>query len=78
MIFNVGKGLRPVLLGGQNRLAKLAETLLNQLLEVQVMETFGADRCERVMRILPDDESVLRLISPSLMGKHDFYGILWF
>jgi len=44
---NVGRDLLPGLLSGQNGLAKLVETVLNQILEAQVAETLGADRHER-------------------------------
>ena len=44
---NVGRDLLPGLLNGQNGLAKLLETVLNQILEAQVTETLGADRHER-------------------------------
>ena len=44
---NVGRDLLPGLLSGQNGLAKLVETVLNQILEAQVTETLGADRHER-------------------------------
>ncbi len=44
---NVGKDLLPGLLSGQDGLAKLVETVLNQILEAQVTETLGADRFER-------------------------------
>lgn len=44
---SVGKDLLPGLLSGQNGLAKLVETVLNQILEAQVTESLGADRHER-------------------------------
>jgi len=44
---NVGRDLLPGLLSGQNGLAKLVETVLNQILEAQVAEALGADRHER-------------------------------
>lgn len=44
---NVGKDLLPGLLSGQNGLAKLVETVLNQILEAQIAETLGAERHER-------------------------------
>lgn len=44
---SVGKDLLPGLLGNQDGLAKLVETVLNQILEAQVTESLGADRHER-------------------------------
>ena len=44
---NVGRDLLPGLLSGQNGLAKLVETVLNQILEAQVAKALGADRHER-------------------------------
>lgn len=44
---NVGHDLLPGLLSGQDGLAKLVESVLNQILEAQVTETLGADRHER-------------------------------
>lgn len=44
---NVGRDLLPGLLSGQDGLAKLVETVLNQILEAQVTETLGVDRHER-------------------------------
>ncbi len=44
---SVGKDLLPGLLGDQDGLAKLVETVLNQILEAQVAESLGADRHER-------------------------------
>lgn len=44
---NVGTELLPGLLNGQNGLAKLVETVLNQILQAQVSETLGAERYER-------------------------------
>ena len=44
---NVGAGLLPGLLGGQDGLAKLVETVLNQILQAQVSEALGAERHER-------------------------------
>ena len=44
---NVGQDLLPGLLSGQDGLAKLVESVLNQILEAQVTETLGADRHER-------------------------------
>ena len=44
---NVSRDLLPGLLSGQNGLAKLVETVLNQILEAQVAEALGADRHER-------------------------------
>jgi len=44
---NVGQDLLPGLLSSQDGLAKLVETVLNQILEAQVTETLGVDRHER-------------------------------
>ena len=44
---SVGKDLLPGLLGDHDGLAKLVETVLNQILEAQVTERLGADRHER-------------------------------
>lgn len=44
---SVGKDLLPGLLGSQDGLAKLVEAVLNQVLEVQITESLGADRHER-------------------------------
>ena len=44
---SVGTELLPGLLTGQDGLAKLVETVLNQILEAQVTETLGATRHER-------------------------------
>lgn len=44
---NVGSELLPGLLNGQDGLAKLVETVLNQVLEAQVTEALGAGRHER-------------------------------
>ncbi|GAB1234119.1 hypothetical protein UT5_05130 [Ferrigenium sp. UT5] len=44
---SVGSELLPGLLNGQDGLAKLVETVLNQVLEAQVAETLGAGRHER-------------------------------
>lgn len=44
---NVSSELLPGLLNGQDGLAKLVETVLNQILEAQVTETLGAGRHER-------------------------------
>lgn len=44
---SVGKDLLPGLLGDQDGLAKLVETVLNQILEAQVTQSLGADRHER-------------------------------
>ena len=44
---NVEKELLSGLLSGQNGLANLIESVLNQILEAQVTETLGADRHER-------------------------------
>ena len=43
----VGKDLLPELLSNQNGLAKLIESVLNQILEAQVEESLGADKYER-------------------------------
>jgi len=43
----VGKELLPGLLNGQDGLAKLLETVLNQVLEAQISESVGAERYER-------------------------------
>ena len=40
----VGKDLLPELLSNQNGLAKLIESVLNQILEAQVEESLGADK----------------------------------
>ena len=44
---NVSRDLLPELLGNQDGLAKLVESVLNQILEAQVSESLGADRHER-------------------------------
>lgn len=44
---NVGAELLPGLLNGPNGLAKLVETVLNQVLEAQITESVGAQRHER-------------------------------
>ena len=44
---NVGSELLPGLLNGPNGLAKLVETVLNQILDAQVAESVGAQRHER-------------------------------
>lgn len=44
---NVGMDLLPGLLGGKNGLAKLVETVLNQILEAQVTEALGSQPYER-------------------------------
>lgn len=44
---SVGTELLPGLLNGQDGLAKLVETVLNQILEAQVTEALGAARHER-------------------------------
>jgi len=44
---SVSKELLPGLLGSQDGLAKLVETVLNQILEAQVTESLGAERHER-------------------------------
>jgi transposase-like protein len=43
----VGKDLLPELLSGQDGLAKLIESVLNQVLEAQVSDSLGAERYER-------------------------------
>jgi transposase-like protein len=43
----VGKELLPELLSGQDGLAKLIESVLNQILEAQVSDSLGAERYER-------------------------------
>ena len=43
----VGKELLPELLSGQDGLAKLIESVLNQVLEAQVSDSLGAQRYER-------------------------------
>lgn len=43
----VGKELLPELLSGQDGLAKLVESVLNQVLEAQVSDSLGAERYER-------------------------------
>jgi transposase-like protein len=43
----VGKELLPELLSSQDGLAKLVESVLNQILEAQVSDSLGADRHER-------------------------------
>ena len=43
----VGKDLLPELLSNQNGLAKLIESVLNQILEAQAEESLGADKYER-------------------------------
>ncbi len=43
----VGKELLPELLSSQDGLAKLVESVLNQILEAQVSESLGADKHER-------------------------------
>lgn len=43
----VGKALLPELLSGQDGLAKLIESVLNQVLEAQVSDSLGAERYER-------------------------------
>jgi putative transposase len=42
----VSRDLLPELLGSQDGLAKLVESVLNQILEAQVSESLGADRHE--------------------------------
>ena len=42
----VGKELLPELLSGQDGLAKLIESVLNQVLEAQVSDSLGAERYE--------------------------------
>jgi putative transposase len=44
---SVSRDLLPELLGSQDGLAKLVESVLNQILEAQVSESLGADRHER-------------------------------
>jgi transposase-like protein len=44
---SVGTELLPGLLNGPDGLARLVETVLNQVLEAQVTETLGATRHER-------------------------------
>ena len=44
---HVNKDFLPGLLTGQDGMAKLVETVLNQVLEAQVAESLGADRFER-------------------------------
>lgn len=44
---SVGRDLLPGLLNGQDGLAKLVESVLNQILKAPVAETLGADRHER-------------------------------
>ena len=44
---HVSKDFLPGLLTGQDGMAKLVETVLNQVLEAQVTESLGADRFER-------------------------------
>lgn len=44
---SVSKELLPGLLGGQDGLAKLVETVLNQILQAQVTQALGAQRHER-------------------------------
>ena len=44
---NVGSELLPGLLSGPNGLARLVETVLNQVLEAQITESLGAQRHER-------------------------------
>src|SRR5512140_123873 len=44
---SVGRELLPGLLGSQDGLAKLVETVLNQVLEAQITESLGAERHER-------------------------------
>ena len=46
---NVGKELLPELLSNQDGLAKLVESVLNQVLEAQASEILGADRYERTV-----------------------------
>lgn len=45
---NVVRELLPGLLSGQDGLARRAEGVLDQMLEAQVSESFGADRHERL------------------------------
>jgi len=42
----VGKELLPELLSGQDGLARLIESVLNQVVEAQVSESVGAERYE--------------------------------
>ena len=44
---SVGRDLLPRLLNGQDGLAKLVASVLNQILKAPVAETHGADRHER-------------------------------
>ena len=44
---SVGRNVLSGLLSGQDGLAKLVESVLNQVLEAQLAETLGADRHER-------------------------------
>ncbi|GAB4182226.1 MAG: hypothetical protein Fur0039_26870 [Rhodocyclaceae bacterium] len=44
---SVSEGLLPGLLGSQDGLVKLVETVLNQILEAQMTEALGAGRHER-------------------------------
>jgi len=44
---SIGTELLPGLLNGQDGLAKLVETVINQVLEAQVTEALGARRHER-------------------------------
>lgn len=44
---SVEKDLLPGLLGNQDGLARLVETVLNQILEAQLTQSLGADRHER-------------------------------
>lgn len=44
---HVSKDFLPGLLTGQDGMATLVETVLNQVLEAQVAESLGADRFER-------------------------------
>jgi len=44
---SIGRDLLPGLLTGQDGLAKLVESVLNQVLEAQATETLGAARHER-------------------------------
>jgi putative transposase len=48
---NAGRDLLPGLLIGQDGLAKLVESVLNQILEAQVAEMLGTDRHERAHAI---------------------------
>lgn len=43
---SVEKDLLPGLLGNQDGLARLVETVLNQILEAQLTQSLGADRHE--------------------------------